>query len=231
MRRLLLLSNSRNPGQGFLNHAESAVRNHLNGIEHVLFVPFAGVMISWDDYTELVRSRFADFEITVDSLHDEVNPTEAIRNAKAIVVGGGNTWHLLRELQRLDVLEIIRKRALSGVPYIGWSAGTNIACPTIRTTNDMPIVEPTSFQALNLIPFQINPHYTEKSIPDHGGEARPQRIEEYLAIHPQEMVLGLREGTWLTIHKNAYTLYGGAAVLFRANADPEELPPGPLTVT
>src|SRR5690554_3866383 len=179
-RNLLLLSNSRNPGSEFLEHADEAIREHFSNVEDLLFIPFAGVTISWDDYTARVRTRLEGIVDSVSSLHEVDNPAEAIRNAGAIAVGGGNTWQLLSELQRLDVLDAIRETTSNGTPYLGWSAGSNIACPTIRTTNDMPIVEPQSFRALDLIPFQINPHYTDGSIPGHGGETRPERIEEYL---------------------------------------------------
>lgn len=227
-RRLLLLSNSRNPESGFLEHADQAIRDHLKNTKEILFIPFAGVTISWDDYTELVRSRFADFGISVTSLHEVGNPVDSIGAATAIAVGGGNTWQLLNELQRLNVPDTIRECVLSGVPYLGWSAGSNIACPTIRTTNDMPIVEPHSFRALNLISFQLNPHYTDRSIPGHGGETRPQRIEEYLTVNREETVLGLPEGTWLRVEGDEYTIDGGSAILFRSGKKPEEISEGSL---
>ncbi len=225
-RRLLLLSNSRNPGGGFLDHAADALRDHLGAErERVLFVPYAGVTLSWDDYAARVRERFEPLGYGVDSIHEADDPRRAVEEAEAVVIGGGNTWLLLRELCRHDLLPAIRARVNGGVPYVGWSAGANVACPTIKTTNDMPIVEPPAFEALGLVPFQINPHYTAASIPNHGGETRPDRIAEFLVANPSVPVVGLPEGAWLAVDGERTELFGKAA-LFRYGAEPAEMPTG-----
>jgi dipeptidase E len=144
--------------------------------------------------------------------------------AQAIVVGGGNTFQLIDRLQREGLIEAIRSRVRAGAAYVGWSAGANIACPTIRTTNDMPIVEPPSFEALALVPFQINPHYTAERIPNHGGETRVERLLEFATANPGARVLGLPEGTMLRVEDSGIQLIGErAAVLFRADREPQEI--------
>jgi dipeptidase E len=162
----------------------------------------------------------------VDSLHEASDPRKAVAQAEAVMVGGGNTWHLLREVQRLGLLAAVRERVEAGMPYVGWSAGANLACPTIRTTNDMPIVEVEGFGALGLVPFQINPHYTDAALPNHGGETRPDRIAEFLMVNPSVPVVGLPEGTWLRVTAQSSELAGGEAVLFRHGQDPQPLRPG-----
>ena len=167
-KRLLLLSNSKNSGQGYLEHALSVISEFLGrGVGRVLFIPFAGVIRSFDEYEALVKGRFQEIGYDLTSIHRAADAKEAVQNAEAVAVGGGNTFHLLRRLYDNGLLEPIRKRVASGAPYIGWSAGSNVACPTVMTTNDMPIVEPPSFAALGLVPFQINPHYLDAH-PDAG---------------------------------------------------------------
>ncbi len=227
-RRLLLLSNSRNAGQGYLEHALDLIRDFL-GTERrrVLFVPYAGVSLSYDDYAERVRERFEAVGLTLDSVHQADDAGRAIDRAEAIAVGGGNTFHLLKTLAEGGLLARLRARVESGVPYVGWSAGSNLACPTICTTNDMPIVEPPSFEALGLVPFQINPHYTDAHPPGHQGETRAQRIQEFCTANPAVPVVGLPEGTWLRVEGDRLTLEGGAAArLFHGEQDPSEYPPG-----
>ena len=179
MTELLLLSNSRASGLSFLEHATDAIRAALGDRSRVLFVPFA----SSDPgaYAELMRKALAGLDVQVDSLHESDGPARAVRGAEAFFVEGGNSFRLLRAMNRLQVLDAIRSAIRHGVPYLGASAGSNMACPSIRTTNDMPIVEVPSLSALGLIPFQLNPHYLD---PDpettHQGETRQQRIEESL---------------------------------------------------
>ena len=149
---------------------------------------------------------------------------EAIENADAIVVGGGNTWQLVKTLQEKGLMKVIRKRVRKGLPYIGWSAGSNIACPTLRTTNDMPIVEPKKFKTLKLVPFQINPHYLDDHPANHGGETREMRIREFIEINRDIFVVGLREGTMLLLEKNELSLIGSRnARIFKYGQDPREL--------
>ncbi|HET6350227.1 MAG TPA: dipeptidase PepE, partial [Candidatus Krumholzibacteria bacterium] len=157
--RLLLLSNSRNFGGGYLDHAEEWIRGFLGeGVRQVLFVPYAGVTVSWDNYSAQIAERFSRFNVAVTPIHKEKHAVRAVESAEAVIVGGGNTFHLLKTLYDTGALWAIRERVLAGAPYIGWSAGSNVVCPSIRTTNDMPIVEPSRLDALRLVPFQINPH-------------------------------------------------------------------------
>ena len=153
------------------------------------------------------------------SVHEVDNPTGLVRGADAILVGGGNTFHLLRETYRVGLVELIRKRVNSGVPYVGWSAGSNLAGPTICTTNDMPIVAPPTFEALGLVPFQINPHFTDAHPPGHRGETRRQRLAEFIAANPEATVAGLPEGTALRVDDAGLALLGAqTAVVFDRNS-------------
>ena len=208
-KRLLLISNSTNYGASFLEHTTEAIKDFLGRqVTTVLFVPFAGVRFTYDDYVTRVRARFEDMGYGLESVHAVANAPEAIKRAQALVVGGGNTFHLLRELYTRGLLEPVRERVLAGVPFIGWSAGANVACPTIKTTNDMPIVEPPSFSALGFVPFQINPHYTDAPLPQHSGETRAERLAEFVEANPQVYVVGLREGSMLRIEGLTITLMG-----------------------
>ena len=165
--------------------------------------------------------------VEVEAIHGAHDPRRSIENADAIMVGGGNTFLLLATLQQLNVLAAIRERALSGIPYVGWSAGAVLACPTIQTTNDMPIVAPASFESLDLIRFQINAHFTDAHPPGFQGETRRQRIREYLLINSAQSVIGLPEGDWLDVRGAEIRLRGAhAAVLFRANQDDRGIPVG-----
>tara|TARA_B100000497_G_scaffold36548_1_gene42810 strand:+ start:10395 stop:11006 length:612 start_codon:yes stop_codon:yes gene_type:complete len=174
----------------------------------VIFIPYAGVGFSYDDYTKKVNHALSSFDIQVTNLDNFDDKKNALKDSSAIFVGGGNTFHLLKMLQQFDLVETIQQVVANGVPYVGWSAGSNIASPTICTTNDMPIVEPKSFDSLSLIPFQINPHYTEKSIPDHGGESRIQRLTEFLAVNPDQKVIALPESSYL-VSNGIQLIYNG----------------------
>jgi dipeptidase E len=208
-KRLLLLSNSTNYGERYLGYAASAIKEFLGAeIKRVLFVPFAGVRFSFAEYARTVRERFEEMGYRLDSVHEASDPQRAVREAQAIAVGGGNTFHLLRGLYDAKLIELIRARVEQGAPYIGWSAGSNVVCPTIRTTNDMPIVEPPSLDALNLIPFQINPHYTDARPAGHAGETRDERLQEFIEVNPDIYVVGLREGSILRVEDNAISLLG-----------------------
>jgi len=224
--RLLLLSNSKTEGKGYLEHAAGWLRDFLpTSVKEVLFVPYAGVTKTHYDYVEQVSPVFARLGASVTGLHRAHDLVAAVRNAQAIVVGGGNTWNLLRELRahRL-VLPAIRQAVLAGVPYIGWSAGSNIACPTIMTTNDMPICDPGGFDALALVPFQINPHYLHGNPPGFKGETREERIREFGVLHPDSWVAGLREGTGFLVEDRSMRLLGEAQCrIFRGTQEPREL--------
>lgn len=226
--RLLLLSNSKTEGFGYLDHAETVLRDFLGDrVQSVLFVPFAGVRVSYAEYARLVGERFGRMGYQVISLHELDDPIQAVTQAQAIAVGGGNTFHLLHSLYQANVLDAIRQRVADGMPYVGWSAGSNIACPTIKTTNDMPIVEPPSFAALELVPFQINPHYLDTHPEGHHGETREERLTEFLVVNPSVTVVGLREGTWLRREGSTLEL-GGAkpARIFQYGTPPVEHNPG-----
>jgi dipeptidase E len=225
MRRLLLLSNSTNHGRGYLDHALPEVRALLVGVKRLLFVPFA--LHDRAAYAAKARARFVSEGIEVEALTADESGRRAVQSAEAVFVGGGNTFRLLKTLQDAALLEPLRARALAGLPYLGASAGINIACPTIKTTNDMPIVQPARFEALGLVPFQINPHYLD---PDpgsrHMGETREDRIREFLEEN-DVAVVGLREGAWLRIEGKGGQVGGASAArVFRRGRAPEELAPG-----
>jgi dipeptidase E len=223
--RLLLLSNSTGFGSGYLDHAMAAVRKHLLGVPRLHFVPFA--LGDEAAYTQKVGERFAGEGIEVVRLTADRAGAAALESAEAVFVGGGNTFRLLRELQRSGLLERLRDRVRAGMPYLGASAGTNIAAPTIKTTNDMPIVEPRGFAALGLVPFQINPHYLDADPSSrHMGETREQRLREYLEEN-ETPVVALREGAWLRLEGGGLRLEGqNGARIFRPRQEPEEVPPG-----
>ena len=207
--RLLLLSNSRNVGHGYLEHAEAHIRAFLGtAVTRVLFVPYAAVRITFDEFTAMVAQRFTAMGYAVDPIHRERSPKAAVRKAQAIVVGGGNTFQLLATLHAKRLVEAIRARVRGGAPYIGWSAGANVACPTMRTTNDMPIVEPKSLKAAGLVRFQINPHYLDTHPEGHGGETREERLLEFIAANPGVFVAGLREGSILRVEEGHIALIG-----------------------
>jgi dipeptidase E len=221
-RRLMLMSNSRNSDGEFLGHVRREIESHFDGVRTLLFVPYAGVTITWDAYTALVRDAFSLFGIDVLSVHEASDAVAAAKSADAIVIGGGNTFHLLANLQRMGLPQVIRERVLGGVPYLGWSAGSVVACPTLQTTNDMPISEPESFAALGLVAFQINAHFTDAHPPSFNGETRRQRLAEFVIANPNTSVVGLPEGTWIDIRGNSVVLSGSAdAPIFRAGADNE----------
>ena len=226
--RLLLLSNSKNYGRVYLEHAEAAIKDFLgSGVQRLLFVPYAAVSVSQDDYAAAVGMRFGELGYGVESVHRQTDPVAAVARAQAIVVGGGNTFQLLKRLHDTGLLEAIRARVRSGVPYLGWSAGANLAGPSIRTTNDMPIVQPPSFEALRLVPFQINPHYTDQRIANHGGESRAERLLEFITLNPGVPVVGLREGSLLRVEGGALELLGAEpARVFVSGREPSEHPPG-----
>jgi dipeptidase E len=228
LRDILLLSTSTVHGSRFLEYAEAEIRAFLAGRGVVLFVPFARPGgITHDAYTELARGRFAEFGLELTGLHGFTDPVKAVQEAEAVFVGGGNTFVLLQTLYDLDVLAPLRARALGGMPYMGSSAGSNLAGLTIGTTNDMPIVEPASFRALELVPFNINPHYMD---PDpgstHMGETRETRIREFHHFNAQP-VLGLREGAMLRVEAERASIEGSrGGRLFRAGAEPLEVGAG-----
>jgi dipeptidase E len=225
--RLLLFSNSTNAGEEYLEYPMPFIKEFL-GEEKLkaLFIPYAGVSLSYDDYEKKVRTEFNQIGFEITSIHHFQNPADAIENAQVIVVGGGNTFHLTAMLQAKGLIEAIRTGVLKGIPYIGWSAGSNITCPTICTTNDMPIIQPESFKALNLVRFQINPHYLDANPDGHAGETREMRINEFLEINKDVYVVGLREGTMLMIDDDNIKFRGDVMMrVFRYGTSPREYGP------
>lgn len=219
---LLLLSNSTNYGDTYLQHAKEQVREFLKGCHNAVFIPYAGVTISHDDYLDKVVNAMEPCDPTIRSIHRFPDTRKAIEDADAILIGGGNTFRLLSRLQDEELMGVIRHRIEEGMKYVGWSAGSNVAGKTIRTTNDMPICEPASFTALNLVPFQINPHFTNEVLPNHGGETRMDRLNEFLTLNPSEEVVCLPEGTWLDVSgKECYARGEGEVFSLRAGKSPE----------
>lgn len=207
--RLLLLSSSRTPGCGFLDHARDFIRGILGTeIRRVLFVPYAAVSRSHDEMLRIVEPVFADLGYGIDSLHQASDPVASLRSAEAVAVSGGNTFRLLERMRSQKLLRPLQDKVRGGMPYIGWSAGSNLACPTIRTTNDMPVIWPDSCDALGLVPFQINPHYTELLPPEHQGETRDDRLKEFMHLNPRTPVVGLREGSALKLEAGRLELLG-----------------------
>ena len=225
MRRLLLLSNSTNHGEGYLDHAMAEMRELLAGVSRILFVPFA--LADRAAYTAKFRERMEREAIAVDEATADLPGRRRIESAEAVFVGGGNTFRLLKTMQDATLLGVLRARALAGMPYLGASAGINLAGPTIRTTNDMPIVEPRGFDALGLVAFQINPHYVDADpASTHMGETREQRLAEF---HEENAtpVVGLRERGWIRVEGESGRLGGTrAARIFRRGAPAEEREPG-----
>lgn len=242
---LLLISNSTNYGEPYLAWAMTqlesfAEKNNLNEKSKIVFLPFAGVNIngkpypqSYDEYAEKVRKVFAEKLGLNDfvSVHAAADKKKTITEADCIVGGGGNTFHFVAEMHKFGLMEAVRNAVKNGTPYIGWSAGSNIACPTLCTTNDMPIIQPASFECLNLVPFQINPHYIDPhpeidKMIKHGGETRQVRLNEYLAVNQHIKVAGLREATALWVDNGKITLRGGKKmIVFQYGKEPVDVEP------
>lgn len=223
---LLLLSNSQLHGRAFLEHAMDAIAEFVGDTRSIVFAPFA--LADHDGYTARIRTALEPLGIDVVGLHTTPDPREAIESAALLYVGGGNTFRLVAGMQSRGLLEPVRRRVGDGsLSYLGSSAGTNLACPTIRTTNDMPIVEPATFEAFGLVPFQINPHYLDPNpTSTHMGETREQRIEQFLEENDVP-VLGIREGAWLRRQDDRLVLGGTTgARLFRRGTTPEEFTDG-----
>lgn len=216
------------PGEAYLDYPKQQIKKFL-GEKPVkaLFVPYAAVTFPFDEYEQKVNERFAELGHSVVGIHHFKDPKKAVKEAEAIVVGGGNTWQLVRMLHDQGLMPLIREKVLDRTPYIGWSAGSNVACPTLRTTNDMPIIDPTSFNTTGLVPFQINPHYLDANPDGHAGETREQRINEFIEINPKTYVVGLREGTMLWLEDGQLELIGKLpARIFKKGQEPRELTAG-----
>lgn len=219
-KRLLLLSNSTNVGQRPLGHATEEIKDFLgHQVKSVLFIPFAAVTFSFNDYAVFLTRAFRNMNLELTSLHNLADPQDAIKSAEVIVAGGGNTYALLSTLERLDVLETIRERVQQGVPYIGWSAGVHIACPTIRTTIDMVVTVPRSVNALNFVPFQVSPHFTEAH-EESSGETRLERIMEFITLNPNTHVVAMRDGAIMRLEGASLTLLGKSSIRIFGKGQP-----------
>ncbi len=225
-KNLLLLSSSRVEDTPYLDHAKEMIAEHLGQIKEVIFIPYAGVTITYDEYKNMVQSALEDSGITIKSIHEYDNPVNAIQNAQAIAIGGGNTFRLLHQLYENGLVQAIQDKVAHGTPYIGWSAGSNVAGATIRTTNDMPIIEPPSFNALNLVNFQINPHYTDYTPPGHNGETREQRLQEFMVLNPTTHIVGIVEGTAIKMSGNQIKLIGGKDGFLFLNGEKNKIADG-----
>jgi dipeptidase E len=214
-----------------VRHLGEQVRSFFGPVEPVLFVPYA--LQDHDRYVEVLLEKGLNAGYPIDPIHRHADPERAVREAPALFVGGGNTFRLLADLYRFHLLEPIRERVHGGMPYLGISAGTNVACPTIKTTNDMPITQPPSLDALALVPFQVNPHYFPGSVHvkqddgyvEHFGETRDERIREFHEMN-EAAVVGLWEGGLLRIEEGKIQLLGAPARIFRKGREPVDVPAG-----
>jgi len=227
-RKLLLISNSTLHGSGYLDHCAEEIKKFLGNIKTILFIPYARPSgMTHDEYTKVAKDRYKKLGVELTGIHEYDDPKEAVKNAESIFIGGGNTFVLTKQLYESDIIGTIREKVQQGTPYIGTSAGSNIACNSIKTTNDMPIVYPPSFDALQLVPFNLNPHYLDPNPNSkHMGETRETRIKEFHFFN-ETPVVGLREGAMLHITDNEIILKGstGARILTK-NKDPIEIKPG-----
>ena len=223
--RVLLISNSTVFGRGYLDHVETQIKSFLGNVETVLFFPFA--LHDRDGYAAKAKERFVAMGYSLTSAHALKDAGKAVAETDAIFIGGGNTFRLLKSLQDLELIEPIRRRVRAGAPYIGSSAGSNVAGPTIKTTKDMPIVQPRSFDALGLVPFQISPHFQDRDPNStHMGESQEERILQFLEENDTP-VLGMREGAWVVCESGTVRLQGlNGARIFRRSEPPVEVRTG-----
>jgi dipeptidase E len=228
MKNMIIASTSTLHGEGYLEYLLPELKRLFEGVRELTFIPYARPGgISHDAYTDLVRQALKEFPLDVKGLHEFNKPGERIAQAEALFVGGGNTFVLLDQLYRENLLQALRDAVLSGIPYLGTSAGSNVTGPSVMTTNDMPIVHPPTLNALGLIPFNLNPHYLD---PDptsrHQGETRETRIKEFHAYN-KEVVIGLREGSWIEVKGDVMTLRGNlSARVFKRGIKASEIPSG-----
>ena len=213
MKNALLISASSYQDTGYLRHCKNWIKEFLGecGKEEILFIPYAGVRRTNDEYEQKVIDRLKNSNIK--SIHHYEDKISAIKNASSIAVGGGNTFMLLYMLYKLNLIEPIKEAVANGAKYFGWSAGANIAGKTMMTTNDMPIIMPKSFDSLNIFPHQINPHIISGKLAGHNGESREERLEEFLIANPKETIYALPEGTALLIENSEAQVIGHSEIL------------------
>ncbi|WP_211251676.1 dipeptidase PepE [Andreprevotia chitinilytica] len=209
------MSSSRKDNLGYLEHATEQIHALLEKKPaRIAFVPYAGVTFSFDEYEGRVKPVFEQLGYSLSSIHHRnIDPCQAIEEADAIAVGGGNTFALLKRMYDANIVDLIRRKVRAGTPYIGWSAGSNVACPTICTTNDMPIVQPPTLRSLGLVPFQINPHFISGKPAGHNGESREERLAEFLHINAPETLIALSEGSALLCGDDAAKVLGERGAL------------------
>ena len=228
MIKLIVASTSTLHGGGFLEYLIPHLEKHFESITNLLFIPYARPGgISHETYTGIVSKALRSLPFSVRGIHEFDDPMAAISNAEAIYVGGGNTFVLMDQLISKGLIHLIKNKVEAGMPYLSTSAGTNIVGPSVKTTNDMPIVHPESLDALGVIPFNINPHYLDPD-PDstHKGETRETRIKEFHAYN-DTIVIGLREGSWIEVNGTEYVLKGSlTARIFKKNVAPFEISEG-----
>lgn len=228
MKKMIIASTSTIHGSGYLEYILPELKQFFKGIKEIIFIPYARPSgISYDVYTRIAKKAFATININVKGIHEYKEPKEALKKAKGIFVGGGNTFELVNKIYQNEIMDVIKEEVNNGTPYFGTSAGSNICGLTMQTTNDMPIVYPPSFKTLELIPFNINPHYLDPNLNStHKGETRETRINEYHTYN-KTAVLGLRESSWLEVIGAQVILKGNlTARLFEQNKKPVELPTG-----
>ncbi|MDD0822881.1 dipeptidase PepE [Mannheimia sp. AT1] len=215
MKNMLLMSGSKYKNTEYLIHCIPWLKTFLSDYKgkKIAFLPYAGVRRSYDEYEQTVQNVLSDLDMEIISVHRATKHTDIIEQADVIAIGGGNTFCLLKQMYENNVLECIRQKVENGTPYFGWSAGANVAGNSIMTTNDMPITYPPSFQALNLFPHQINPHFISGKMQGHNGESREERLSEFLIVNPNSLVYALPEGTALQIQDTQATVLGETAIL------------------
>lgn len=227
MKNIIIASTSTLHGGGYLDYLLPELQSFFSNVKELLFIPYARPSgISHDDYTRKVSEAFAKINISVKGIHEFENPIEAVEKAEAIFTGGGNTFLLVSQLYKNNVIDTLERVVKNGTTYLGTSAGSNICGLTMSTTNDMPIVYPPSFRTLGFVSFNINPHYLDPDLNStHMGETRETRINEFHSFNPQP-VIGLREGSWLEVKGESIKLKGNlTARLFQKNQSPEEIEP------
>lgn len=225
MKNLIIASTSTLHGGNYLEYILPELELHFKNTSTIIFIPYARPSgIIHDEYTIIVKKAFEKINKKVIGLHEFENPSNALAQAEGIFTGGGNTFLLVNELYRNNIISNLENKLKSGTPYLGTSAGSNICGLTMGTTNDMPIVYPPSFQTLGMVPFNINPHYLDPdSNSTHMGETRETRINEFHKFNPQP-VIGLREGSWLEVKNNTIVLKGAlSARWFEAGKLPVEI--------
>lgn len=227
----MLMSSSKKDDLGYLEHASEQLRTLLgNEPRDVLYIPYAAITPTYDEYETLAARPFSKLGHTIRSIHHEPDPVQAVAEAGAIAVAGGNTFALLNRLYQEGLVEPIRRRVMEDdIPYVGWSAGTNVATASIRTSNDMPIVQPPTFSGLGLVHFQINPHFVSGKPAGHNGESREERLTEFVTLNSDEEVLALYEGCALHIQNDTGIILGNyEGLVFSNNARPRAIAPGEM---